>query len=60
MAKYMVIHKFRDLQDGDHIYNVGNKYPRKGRSKKDRIDELLSCENKVGVPLIAEVGEENE
>jgi len=60
MAKYIVIHKFRDLQDGDHIYNVDNKYPRKGRSKKERIDELMSHENKIGVPLIAEVGEENE
>lgn len=60
MAKYTIIHRFRDLQDGNHIYNVGDKYPRKGRSKKERIDELLSNENKIGVPLIEEVGERNE
>lgn len=60
MAKYTIIHRFRDLQDGNHIYNVGDKYPRKGRSKKERIDELLSYENKIGMPLIAEVGEGNE
>lgn len=53
--KYKVIKQFRDLQDNNHIYNVGDKYPRKGRSNKERTEELLSNENKIGVPLIAEI-----
>lgn len=56
--KYKVIKQFRDLQDDNHVYNVGDKYPRKGRASKDRINELSSSENKIGEPLIAEEGDE--
>ncbi|MNB67225.1 hypothetical protein D3C81_309380 [compost metagenome] len=52
---YVVIHEFKDLQDHNHVYRVGDKYPRSGRSKKDRIAELSGSENKIGVPLIREV-----
>lgn len=55
--KYKVIKKFRDLQDNDHIYNVGDKYPRKGRVNKERVEELMSNENKIGEPLVVEVGD---
>lgn len=57
MANYQVIHRFRDLQDNDHIYEVGDKYPRKGRINKVRVEELSSTENEIGVPLINEVDE---
>lgn len=58
MTKYKVICKFKDLQDSNHIYNIGDTYPRKGkRPKKERIEELLSSNNKVGKPLIVEVEE---
>ncbi|RDV25317.1 hypothetical protein [Lysinibacillus capsici] len=60
MAKYKVIHEFRDLQDEDHIYNVGDKYPRKGRIVKPRVEELISSDNKIGVPLIMEVSGEGD
>lgn len=61
MTKYTVIHKFRDLQDSDHIYDVGDKFPRKGRAAKARLEELSSDENKIGVPLIEEVeGEDGD
>ena len=53
--KYKVIKKFRDLQDNNHIYNVGDKYPRKGRINKERLEGLLSNNNKIGVPLVAEI-----
>lgn len=56
--KFKVIKKFRDLQDNGHIYNVGEKYPHKGRLNKERAEELSGNENKIGVPLIIEVGEE--
>lgn len=52
---YIVIKDFKDLQDGDHIYRAGDKYPRKGRVKKERIAELSGSENLIGVPLIREV-----
>lgn len=57
MMKYVVIKKFRDLQDNDHIYEVGEKYPRKGKPNKERVKELLSNKNKIGEPLIEEVGD---
>lgn len=55
---YEVIRSFRDLEDDNHVYQVGDKFPRKGRSKKERIEELAGNANKIGEPLIAEVGEE--
>jgi len=58
MPKYVVIKDFKDLQDNNHIYRVGDKYPRKGRPKKERIEELLGNENRIGEPLIVEVDEE--
>lgn len=61
MPKYVVIKDFKDLQDNNHIYRVGDKYPRKGRPKKERIEELLGNENQIGEPLIAKVdGEEGD
>ncbi|MEK3955376.1 hypothetical protein [Psychrobacillus sp. FSL K6-1464] len=58
MSKVEVIKSFRDLEDENHVYKVGDKYPRKGRARKERIEELAGNENKIGEPLIAEVGEE--
>jgi hypothetical protein len=60
MTKYVVIKDFRDLQDNLHLYRAGDKYPRKGRVKKERIEELMSDKNLVGEPLIAEVEEGGE
>ncbi len=30
MARYVVVKSFKDLQDGQRIYRVGDEYPRKG------------------------------
>lgn len=51
---YTVIKDFKDLQDGNHIYRAGDKYPRKGRGKKERIEELAGSDNLRGEPLIVE------
>ena len=52
---YKVIKLFADLQDNNHVYNVGDTYPRKGVSVTDaRIAELAGNTNKQGTPLIAE------
>jgi hypothetical protein len=54
---YVVIKDFKDLQDKNHIYRAGDKYPRSGRIKKDRAEELSGSENLRGEPLIEEVGD---
>ena len=55
---YKVVSAFTDLQDNNHIYAVGDVFPRKGAKASDeRIAELSSKRNKVGVVLIEEVKE---
>ena len=55
---YTVICAFKDLQDNDHIYRVGDVYPRpKKRPSKARINELMGDKNKLGRPLIEVVEE---
>lgn len=56
--KYIVIHRFRDLQDNDRIYEVGDEY--KGMKTKTRIAELSSDKNKIGVQLIRKEEEKKE
>lgn len=54
--KYRVIKYFTDLQDGEYPYNVGDAFPRKGKTvTADRIKELSSTQNKRGIALIEEV-----
>ena len=50
---YKVIHRFTDLQDFNHLYNVGDLFPRIGmKVSQSRIDELASSKNKLNKPLI--------
>ena len=50
---YKVIHRFTDLQDFNHLYNVGDLFPRVGmKVSQSRIDELASSKNKLKTPLI--------
>lgn len=56
MIMFTVITAFYDVKDGNHLYNVGDKYPRKGaKPTKARLAELASDKNAAGVPLIKEV-----
>lgn len=53
---YKVIKKFRDSQDGLYAYSVGDKFPHNGvEVDAERIAELASDKNRLGVPLIVEV-----
>lgn len=52
--KYTVLIDFTD-KETKHIYRQGDAYPEKGRTKKARIEELLSEKNLRGQPLIKEV-----
>lgn len=54
--KYRVLKYFTDLQDDEHPYNVGDTFPRKGKTvTADRIKELSGAQNKHGIALIEEV-----
>lgn len=53
---YRVTEYFTDLQDGNHAYNAGDTFPRKGVTvTADRIKELSTGANRRGIALIEEV-----
>lgn len=55
---YKVIKHFVDLKDNKHYYRVGDVYPHDNRHVSlERIEELKSTENKLGVSLIEEIEE---
>lgn len=57
--EYKVIYPFLDAKDGNHLYEVGDKYPRpamNGEISAARFAELAGDKNLLKRPLIAEVG----
>ena len=55
---YKVIESFTDLQDNNYVYYVGDTFPHNGvEAGAERIAELASDKNRLGVPLIEEVAE---
>ena len=55
---YKVIKSFTDLQDNNYAYSVGDTFPHNGvEVDADRIAELASDKNRLGVPLIEEIAE---
>ena len=55
---YRVVHKFCDLKDNNHAYFVGDTFPHNGvEVDAERIAELASDKNRLGVPLIEEIAE---
>lgn len=60
MANYEVIKRFVDLQDNNHLYEVGDVFPRQGKVVTDeRLSELSGPDNKQHTPLIKEVVEDD-
>lgn len=54
---HRVIKSFTDLQH-HHVYSVGDTFPYNGlKIDEDRIAELASDKNRLGVPLIDEIME---
>lgn len=52
---YRVIKQFYDLK-ADHAYSVGDTFPHNGvEVDVERVAELASDKNRLGVPLIEEV-----
>ena len=55
---YKVIKSFTDLQDNNYAYYVGDTFPHNGVDVgSERIAELSSDKNLLGVPLIEEIVE---
>lgn len=55
---YKVIKMFADLQDNNHVYEVGDIFPREGlKVSEARLAELSSSRNKQWEPLIELVKE---
>ena len=55
---YKVIKSFTDLKDNNHAYSVGDTFPHDGvEVGAERVAELASDKNRLGVPLIEEVME---
>ena len=55
---YRVIKSFTDLQDNNYAYYVGDTFPRNGvEVGAERIAELSSDKNRLGIPLIEEITE---
>ena len=55
---YRVIHKFYDLKDNNHAYSMGDIFPHDGvEVEAERIAELASDKNRMGIPLIEEIAE---
>lgn len=55
---YEVIHFFTDLQDFEHPYSVGDKFPRDGMQvSNDRLNELSGSNNRQKKPLIKKISE---
>lgn len=52
---FKVIKDFKDLEDSNHIYRVGDSYPRQGKVKKARAEKLATEKNKIGGPVIEEI-----
>lgn len=54
---YRVIRAFTDLK-ASHVYYVGDAFPYNGvYVDDDRLSELASNKNRMGVPLIEEIEE---
>ena len=54
---YRVIKQFYDLK-ANHAYSVGDTFPHNGvEVDAERIAELASDKNRLGVPLIEEITE---
>lgn len=48
MMKYRAVIDFVDMQDNNHVYKIGDEYPRLGMEVSNaRIDELIGSNNKL-------------
>lgn len=56
MAEYKVVREFKETKHDDHIYKVGDSYPKEGeKATKARLEELSTTKNKYKKVYIEEV-----
>lgn len=56
---YKTIVRFVDLQDKNHVYNVGDVFPREGMVVSEyRLEELATKKNRRKIELIKKVEDE--
>jgi|SRR5690625_1144789 len=57
---YIVVHAFKDLEDGGRVYHKDDPYPKNPNLKlsEERIAQLTSKDNKIGKPLIKVIKEQ--
>ncbi|OCA84489.1 hypothetical protein A8F94_17495 [Bacillus sp. FJAT-27225] len=60
--EHEVTNDFRDTEDANHVYKVGDPYPREGDYKptKKRIEELSKTHPKYKVAFIKKVAEKGK
>ncbi len=52
-VSYICAEKWCDLQDNEHMYELGDVYPRKGyKPSAERIEQLLDGSNPSGKSLL--------
>ena len=57
MNYYIAVYEFADMHDGGFVYHPGDVFPRMGvEVSEERINALKSYTNRIGLPLIKEVG----
>lgn len=53
---YIVLNEFHDLEDNNYEYKIGKIFPYDGKEiSEDRLKELSSTKNKMGIKLIKNV-----
>ena len=58
---FRVLSDFADIQDSNHVYRVGDEYPREGYSPSDeRVEELSTNVNRLHIPLIGKIETEEK
>ena len=58
MNYYIAVYEFADMHDGGFVYHPGDVFPRMGvEVSAERINALKSSTNRIGLPLIKEVGQ---
>ena len=55
---YKTTVRFKDSQDKNRVYNIGDKFPAtKRKVSEERLDELSGDSNKLGKPVIEKEGD---
>lgn len=55
---YRVIRGFRDIENDNYTYKKGDVFPVSGKESEERIEYLMSPENKLGEPVIEKLNQD--